>query len=652
MAFFLIDGTDPTDFTRIWQEALTPAGWRVGKPDRWDLDLSVDLPDIDYYLDLADGQVVNHFPGVEAIGTKDLLHLSLQDARQRLTPEQAERLLGFTPKTYLLPDDWEAYQQAVTAELKALWLRKPRASSCGDGIELLQDPLALEPEEGWLVQRYIDNPHLINGHKYTLRFYLLISSLEPLVAYLYGDGFCKLTSKPYSLEGDALSDRLVHLTNPDLQHEAGIDASQENTRHSAYRQRLQQEGVDDAALWQQIESLLTATVLACREPILAESRYLKHDPSHTFELLGADILVDENLKPWLLECNISPSLSIESSGNEKAAEEAELKQALVKESFTLLGLLGGSKPQGPRPDDGIGRVPALQRVIAEQGRAGGFKRIYPSTNGHALAPLMPVVRPGDWQLQQQLGLGSALPEQRFYPAQGVSSSAIEDGLVLYLEQEQLFYVLNTTSGYLWLGMLEGVPVQQLAAELAEGMGLPEPPLADLLSNLADWYGDGLIMPHPTEQEVAPSEVEGAEQLLGVFYDAAFQFDDEGVELFVLGQSILEMDDYGQELEYRGLMFSDEDGIALYLVDEGEQAPRLMVGYGDQLLTMSGLVFLSDRDEEERPEMEVGLGETLQRLSHGLFQPDEELSPAAAHQMIASLQGLSLQQVSLESLEDG
>ena len=54
--------------------------------------------------------------------------------------------------------------------------------------------------------------------------------------------------------------------------------------------------------------------------------------NNCFELLGFDILVDENFKPWLLEVNLSPSL------NTDTHLDFKVKGNLMSDLFTLVGL--------------------------------------------------------------------------------------------------------------------------------------------------------------------------------------------------------------------------------------------------------------------------------------------------------------------------
>ena len=48
------------------------------------------------------------------------------------------------------------------------------------------------------LQRYISNPLLLSGHKFDLRLYVLVSSFQPLEVFLYGEGFARLSTQPYT----------------------------------------------------------------------------------------------------------------------------------------------------------------------------------------------------------------------------------------------------------------------------------------------------------------------------------------------------------------------------------------------------------------------------------------------------------------------
>lgn len=55
-------------------------------------------------------------------------------------------------------------------------------------------------------------------------------------------------------------------------------------------------------------------------------------PNNTscFEILGFDIMIDQALKPWLLEVNSSPAMSMDGPADER------VKPDLLRETFKLL----------------------------------------------------------------------------------------------------------------------------------------------------------------------------------------------------------------------------------------------------------------------------------------------------------------------------
>jgi hypothetical protein len=43
----------------------------------------------------------------------------------------------------------------------------------------------LKKKNGYLISEYIKNQHLINGYKYDLRIYVVVTSFDPLKIYIY-----------------------------------------------------------------------------------------------------------------------------------------------------------------------------------------------------------------------------------------------------------------------------------------------------------------------------------------------------------------------------------------------------------------------------------------------------------------------------------
>lgn len=94
-----------------------------------------------------------------------------------------------------------------------MWILKPCASSCGRGIKIINSIQKVSKKEGILACKYIANPHLINGLKYDLRVYVLVTSFNPLRVYMYNDGLVRFATEKYSNDPKNLSKKFMHLTN-------------------------------------------------------------------------------------------------------------------------------------------------------------------------------------------------------------------------------------------------------------------------------------------------------------------------------------------------------------------------------------------------------------------------------------------------------
>ena len=94
---------------------------------------------------------------------------------------------------------------------------------------------------------------------------------------------------------------------------------------------FERQGADFNETFERIKDVLIKTVLSVESPIVTAMGSTKHKNA-CFEVYGFDIIIDANFKPWLLEVNVSPSLSSSSP------LDKYIKTLLLSDSFYLLGM--------------------------------------------------------------------------------------------------------------------------------------------------------------------------------------------------------------------------------------------------------------------------------------------------------------------------
>ena len=119
--------------------------------------------------------------------------------------------------------------------------------------------------------------------------------------------------------------------------------------------RLKKWGIDVDLIWEQIYDLIIKSILSCEKYISPYTKDHFQKINKSFEIFGYDVMIDSNLKPWLMEINLSPSLSLES------IMDIKLKTKLITELFNMYGfrklttatLIEDKKQEdsAPKPDE-------------------------------------------------------------------------------------------------------------------------------------------------------------------------------------------------------------------------------------------------------------------------------------------------------------
>ncbi|KAJ1550508.1 hypothetical protein HK405_000429, partial [Cladochytrium tenue] len=260
----------------------------------------------------------------------------------------------FITTSYVLPQEHALFQEEFKRNPGAVWIMKPVGRAQGKGIFLInkmsqisqwrKDPRVrpgaggggaggangadADAPEAYIVQRYIENPYLIGGKKFDIRGYVLVTSYCPLVVYIHRNGFCRFSNHQFTMSVKDISNMYIHATNvaiqkqsPNYDGDKGCKWLLRNLK-MFLASRHGDAAVND--LFTEMEALVVRSLMAVQKVMINDK--------HCFELYGYDILIDENLKPWLLEVNASPSLTAETQF------DYDLKHAMLNDAFDVIDL--------------------------------------------------------------------------------------------------------------------------------------------------------------------------------------------------------------------------------------------------------------------------------------------------------------------------
>jgi len=286
---------------------------------------------------LSSYQRFNHFPGAWNLGRKDNLWRNVWRMKRAFGAEYE-----ICPMTYLFPEDYDRFMSdKEVADSGALWILKPAASSCGRGIRVISRKTKLKRKKGYIVSKYISNPHTLNGFKYDLRIYVVVTCFNPLRIYMFQDGLARFATEAYSSHTKTIAKRYMHLTNYSVNRKApsfqvNKDAQQDNDGSKwslkAWKAKMAELGVDVKALMGRVHDVVIKALIAVEPPILNKLAASTQHREVCFELYGFDILIDDKLRPWLLEVNVGPSLS------SSAPIDKRIKTTLMCDIYTLVGI--------------------------------------------------------------------------------------------------------------------------------------------------------------------------------------------------------------------------------------------------------------------------------------------------------------------------
>ncbi|GLH07195.1 Uncharacterized protein GBIM_12709 [Gryllus bimaculatus] len=271
---------------------------RVDVSSNWDVLWAHEYPFRNMYSvlkNLKPHQKVNHFPGSGYITNK--LELSTSE-------------LPHLPRAFRMPQDKEKLLEYAKADEDLMFVQKDN-NHRGITIKHINE-LNLSANNTF-IQEYVSKPFLIDGYKFDIGVYTILTSINPLRVYIY-DGdilfrFCPVKYYPFDpqiLDKYVVGDDYLPIWKVPSLKKYYVDKG--FSMKDTFNAFVESQGKDPSTIWTQVNEAIRNIYLQ-KESKIRQSTLHYQSSTNFFEMVRIDFVIDEDMNVFLMEANMSPNLS-------------------------------------------------------------------------------------------------------------------------------------------------------------------------------------------------------------------------------------------------------------------------------------------------------------------------------------------------------